>query len=359
MRVLYLASNPKDEETLRLEQEITEIQRTIDSSNAGRADFVFLPALPYEDIEQQIAIHQPDILHISAHGTKKNVRLADSTEGEVELTAEALRTLVSSHPPKLMVLNACTSVDIAKEMIDTVPFALGMTEPITNLAARKSAVNLYRKLLRGESLQSAFQSAQATVKTLSRGKVSAELSTQPGVTAHHTFFSRVPRIVAHFHDHTFSAKKSEFAVYLGLHGASEDTVQVCFVTDDETFLTGKPENLENELSSIVRTTSIESEIWLDYTWHGLYGDCRLYALAITTSGRCYSVASTLCNALNEFYATYFDGIENAPPDFRLIVGKLRENDGALVRSSKLSFTKRKQRLASSSKNQKKKRRDKT
>jgi hypothetical protein len=347
MRVLYIASNPQGQTSLRLEQDITELQRVVDTSNAGRASFIFLPAIPFEDMEHQIAVYRPDVLHVSAHGTPDYVKLADSLEGGVELTAISLKTLISSYPPKLLVLSACTSQKIAEELTDTVPFAIGTTQDITNLAARKSAVNLYRKLLRGESLQSSFDFAQATVRTLSNGDVDAVLAARPGAVAGKTFLSRLPKIVAHFDKHKFAKKDEYFTFFIGLHGASSDTVQVIFATDDDSFIGRKPDNLEDELSSIVRGTAIESEIWIDYTWYDIYGDFRIYAMAITADGKCYCVSSTLCQALTDFYTVYFDGLHGAefPEDLKIILEKLRRNDGAQMRPRELVAPKRKQRLA--------------
>src|ERR1700722_12774525 len=100
MRVLFYAANPEGEGTLRLEHEITELQRA-SFNTARRIDFVFLPALPFEDIGEQISIYQPDVVHISAHGKGDKILLADAGENKVMLTTEALNALLAIHPPKL------------------------------------------------------------------------------------------------------------------------------------------------------------------------------------------------------------------------------------------------------------------
>jgi hypothetical protein len=80
-------------------------------------------------------------------------------------TAETLRPLIASHPPKLVLISACTSSKIAKGIVGTVPFAIGVNAS----AARKSAVTLYRVLLRGETLLAAFNASNATLTALSAG----------------------------------------------------------------------------------------------------------------------------------------------------------------------------------------------
>src|SRR5665213_3051286 len=168
MKVLYLASNSADLESLRIEQDITELQRTIAQVSGDPVTFIFLPALPFEEIEQQIALFKPDILHITAHGGPNELYLSNSAEMKVPLTSDALKAVISAHIPELVYINACTSDKIAKELAGYVPHAIGTTAPITNFAARKSAVSFYRSLLRGQSLETAYSVSAATVNTLDK-----------------------------------------------------------------------------------------------------------------------------------------------------------------------------------------------
>jgi uncharacterized protein (DUF4415 family) len=164
MKVLYLASNPKDQATLRIEQDITEIQRATANNSGEPVRFTFLPALPFEEIDDQLAIYKPDILHISAHGEHDSLWLSNQKESAVRLDADVLKAILAAHLPQLVYINACTSSEIAKQLSDEVPFSIGTTAEISNLAARKGALTFYRSLLRGQTLHDAYRSSAATVE---------------------------------------------------------------------------------------------------------------------------------------------------------------------------------------------------
>jgi hypothetical protein len=179
MKVLFYGSNPDDQKTLRLEHDITELQRISLQSTGRQINFIFLPALGFEDLEEQLAIHRPDVVHISAHADNGALRLTAAGKYEVDLTAEALRALLSSNPPQLVYINACNSLELAEKLTGTVPFAIGSTAAITNIAARKSAVSFYRSLVRGATIEEAHRSSRAVVETLSKGQVSTKLVPRP------------------------------------------------------------------------------------------------------------------------------------------------------------------------------------
>lgn len=330
MKVLYLASNSKDSSTLRIEQDITELQRTIAQVSGDPVTFIFLPALPFEEIEMQLALFKPDILHITAHGAPNELYLSNSAEMKVPLSAASLRAVLSAHKPELVYINACTSVEIAKSLHGYIPHTIGTTEPITNFAARKSAVTFYRYLLRGQSLEAAFQASSATVETLDRN-VRTEIFSKVGRDPAREFFYSVPRLVACFEDHKFK-NSNGYRFLIGMTGASETTMQIAFCTDDESFILDQDE-LESCLCSVVRTNAIRGEVWTEEIYEGIYGDFRLYALGITSAGRCYSIAGTLVKALIDFYQVHFDTTDTSkfPDDLKAAIQDLTDNDGSIVR----------------------------
>jgi hypothetical protein len=74
-------------------------------------------------------------------------------------------------------------------------------------------------------------------------------------------------------------------------------------------------------------------VWLEYSWYGIFGDFRLYALATTASGECYSVRSTLLEALMNFYEAYYvseDGPQ-FPKALLVALESLKQNDGSRLR----------------------------
>jgi hypothetical protein len=341
MKVLYIASNDAKSGPLRIEQDITELQRAISQVSGDPITFIFLPALPFEDIEQQIAIFKPDILHITAHGKPGELFLSNSAEMQVPLSSATLRAVLAAHIPRLVYINACTSREIATDLAGFVPHAIGTSADITNFAARKSAVSFYRYLLRGHSLDVAFQASSATASTLD-ASVKTEIFSRTGFEQSREFFYSVPKLLAYFIDHDFSPSKQRYDFMIGMAGASEATMQIVFCTDDESFLTNDTDKVQDDdeiipevkLCEVVRTNAIKGEVWTEKNnWQDIEGDFRLYALGITSSGRCYSIAGTLCEALTNFYQVYFDVSDASmfPENLKAAIECLGDNDGSLLR----------------------------
>ena len=338
MKVLYVASNSKDAATLRVEQEITELQRAASQVSGDPVTFIFLPALPFEEIEQQVAIFRPDILHITAHGEPNELYLSNSIESKVPLTSAALQAILRSHVPRLIYINACTSEQIASDLVGIAPHTIGTSAAITNFAARKSAVTFYRYLLRGQSLEAAISASSATAEVLDQAVKTRPFS-KPGYERDREYFYSVPKLMAYFNDHKFAIPtKSGYSFQIGVAGASESTMQIVFCTDDDSFLDDEEaDDMEGQLCSVVRTNAIRGEVWAQEDhFFDIHGDFRLYALGITSAGRCYSLAGTLCEAITNFYQVYYNSPESSkfPAELRAALEFLQNNDGSVVRPRK-------------------------
>ncbi len=288
MRVLYVASNPDQQATLLLEHEITELQRTAAGLSAGAVEFIFLPSLPFEDLPAQISKYKPDIVHISAHGD-----------------------------------------DGARQLIGRVSMAIGTTAPITNRAASKAAANFYIRLLEGKSVNTAFETCKMIMKGLNSVDIDAVLFSHPRCDPSKQFMHVATRLAARFwKDKSKAAGSGDYKVEIGLVGVPRNTTQVVFFTDDETFIAEKKDTLEIDLCAVARTTAIRGEIWLGYDWE-TYGDFRLFACGITAGGEHYSVAGSLCNALETYYISHKKSVsrEDTRNPINRAIADLRSQDG--------------------------------
>jgi hypothetical protein len=332
MRVLFYAANPEGEESLRLEQEITELQLA-SLNGTRRIDFIFLPAMPFEDIGEKIINYKPDVVHISAHGTGENLFLANTKEHKVSLTAEALNVLLAIHPPKLLYLSACHSLPIARAMIETVPFAIGTTEDIRNLYARKGAVNFYRCVMQGLSLKAAHESSRNTIRVLSHRTVDSDMAANPRFDASRQYLYERTRIVCCFEKHDFTHDDDQFSLELGIAGCPNGTHQVVFCTDDPTFMGDDDSNLESDLCSVECAIPTNGEIWLDGTWEKIDGDFRIYCFGLSTTGEPFAVGCTACEALVEFYKVFYETDDGSafPTELKNALAFLRDNDGSRIR----------------------------
>jgi hypothetical protein len=131
-------------------------------------------------------------------------------------------------------------------------------------------------------LQVAFNASSATVRTLSEeNEVETKIFPKAGSEASRSFFYRLPRLVAYFEDHIFSKNKGGgYNFSLGMAGASDNTSQVTFCTDDESFVENQMDDpkilqglsLESKLSEVVRTNAINGEVWSKGVWRNIEGD---------------------------------------------------------------------------------------
>lgn len=326
MKILFIASNPGGHESLRIAQEITELQRINVPGTDQTLDIKFLPALAFEELEDQISLHKPDVIHIVAHGDPGQVYLANSQETLVHLTTETLRTLLAASPPKLLFINACNSSEISREITDTVPFAIGMTAEISNFTARKTAVNLYRALANGRSVQAAFASCRTIVAAMNE-EVDIELHHSAGASTDIVMFEPA-RLIAHFAEHDFRpSEDGTFEIMVGVAGCPQTTVRLVVSTDDEDLVK------DEQFTMAASGRSRSGEFWLKQSLLGVSGDFRLFAMVIMSDGRHLSVSATLCAALSAFYDAYHKVAGNAETvkELALLLDAVGKNNGARMR----------------------------
>jgi CHAT domain-containing protein len=299
MKVLYIASNPLDENILLLEREITDLQTRFTNSSSSGVSFTFLPGLPIEKWPREISRVKPDILHISAHGVKDGLVLANQTAKRRTLTAQALCTFVSiDRPPRLIILNACNSDMMAKELVKVVPMAIGMTAETTNGAARESVRLFYERILEGQSVSNAFDVCREMIKTIDNGATNAVLCSGAKVKPEKEIFLVSPRIIARFENNYKRDSDGDFEFGLGVVGCPGNTHQVVFFTDDTDL--ADENDLEDSLCSVVRGTPVRGVIWVESSWWA-QGNVRLFAAGVTADGEQFTTSSMMTDAVIYFY----------------------------------------------------------
>lgn len=329
MRVFLFASNPEDTQTVRSEDEVTELQHIFSRFSNDRVEFKPFPAIAFEHIGDAIAQGKPDIVHFVAHGETDGLWVSEKGD-PVKLTAEAFLDVIGDYRPKLIYLNACNSEAIAKSLAKEVPFSIGTTAKIQNETAIKAATSFYRSLLRGQSVQAAYNSAKAVALTLNQTNlVEMALFVRRKENPRKEILYSTPRLIAQFEDHKFVSKNGQFNFEIGLSGAGLTTWQVVFCTDDESFIRPRRQ-LASQLCVVERTNPIKGEVWASEVYQGIEGDFRLYALAITPSGDCFSIAGTLCEALTNFYEAHLSEkiASKFPQELTEALNLLYDNNGA-------------------------------
>lgn len=304
MKMLYIASNPTNAGDLNLLLEIHELQRSFTNALGAPSSCEFLPALKVEDLPRVLRESNPDILHFAAHGVDGSLSLADATGRSVALTAELLvKFLPTKRQPRIVYLNACNSHATARALVESahVKIAIGSTSPITNRTARSAAVVFYDSLLAGNTVGVAFESCKGMIELTGRNEASAEIFKGTGIDLSTEVMHRAPAIIARFDSgKPTPGGDGHYRVNLGLLGCPPTTVQAVFFTDDESFVTD-PDSLEEDLCCVLRIAPTDGIIWMDDEYWKAKGDLRLFAVGVTADGGCFTVASTLCEAIERHY----------------------------------------------------------
>lgn len=165
--VLFMASNPNGTDYLRLDEEARNIQEKIRLSEYRESiKFETRWATRASDILQAINETNPTIIHFSGHGTDTGELVLENPDGSAKLVSkEAITSAITtmSDTIRLVVFNACFSEEQAKNIVQTIQSAIGMSTSIGDKAACIFASALYSSIGFGYSLQKSFNQAVAAL----------------------------------------------------------------------------------------------------------------------------------------------------------------------------------------------------
>ncbi|QIR40141.1 TIR domain-containing protein [Tolypothrix sp. PCC 7910] len=159
-KILLLAANPIGTSSLRLGEEMREIEEGLKrSKNRERYSIATAHAVRYRDIRRAILEHEPQIIHFSGHGAGKEGLVFEDETGAAKLVdAEALAGLFQlfSAQVECVVLNACYSKVQAEAIAQHIPCVIGMKKAIGDRAAIEFAVGFYDALGAKKSYEFAY-----------------------------------------------------------------------------------------------------------------------------------------------------------------------------------------------------------
>lgn len=324
MKIMYVGCNPAGADDLLMDSEVTQLARLFRSTTGEPVDFLPHPRLPIEELPLVIAHETPDILHIAAHAADGKLLFANAVGSKVELNADGLAIYLKVHtPPRLVYLNACNSHSIAKAISSVVEISIGTTSAISNRTARAAAILFYDRILSGASVQEAFEAGRVTMATMQSEKLTSEIFAMSGVQTHQIRLYRLPCLVARFTDDKCKPnKKQQYYIEFGIAGCPSNTSQVVFFSDETS------EMDICDICDVVRGTPVNNMFWNEESDDTVFGDFRAFATGTTTAGSSFTVASTVCNALETYYR--LQGIERAqiPERARRAIEILRSKNGA-------------------------------
>lgn len=165
--VLFLASNPIDTQSLRLDAEAREIQEMIRKSKyRDTISFESRWAVRTADILQAINEVNPEIIHFSGHGMPNGDLAFENSNGECKpVTKEAMVQTIGTLTDRVrfMFFNACFSASQAEKITEIIDAAIGMNTSIGDEAAKVFAAQFYSSIGFGHDIETAFNQAKAAL----------------------------------------------------------------------------------------------------------------------------------------------------------------------------------------------------
>lgn len=160
IQILFLAANPLDTHYLRLDTESRAIKNELHKSKfSTQFEMETHLAARVNDLHELLLEHEPHIVHFSGHGTEDAIILQDEDGLGNPVSGDALARLFDILRDNLrcVVLNACYSEPQAEAIGQHVDFVVGMSDEISDEAARDFALAFYRGLGFGRTIAEAFE----------------------------------------------------------------------------------------------------------------------------------------------------------------------------------------------------------
>lgn len=185
LRVLYLTANPEATETtianpdgsvavngtwLRTEAEVRSVKKEIRGAlHRDAVELSHMPAATYEDMLDGMNDKRPHVVHFSGHGGGRGLLFDNGSASDpdgVDVTYENLADLLAAtdDPPRLLVLNACDTLNGAEALLPAVPVVIAMSDTISDAAAAIFASKFYAAIAGGQSVGSALAQGKAVLR---------------------------------------------------------------------------------------------------------------------------------------------------------------------------------------------------
>ena len=165
--VLFIGTNPIDQASLQLDEEIRLIQQKIrESEYRDSVDLKSIWATRPTDLLLAINEHKPTIVHFSGHGSDQDELILQDDEGNSQpVSKETIVEMfkVVSNGIELIVFNTCFSEGQASDVTEFISAAIGMRNPIGDEAARVFAAQLYSGIGFGKSIGEAYGQAKVAL----------------------------------------------------------------------------------------------------------------------------------------------------------------------------------------------------
>lgn len=195
IKVLFLASSPEDQSSLRLDVEVRSITEKIRASKHRDAvDLVSRWAVRTSDLLQHLNEHNPHIVHFSGHGAANGDIIFEGPDGSSRpIAKDAIVQVMNATAGNisLIVFNSCFSSGQAEAVTQHVDAAVGMNTSIGDEAAEIFVAQFYSAIGFGKSVKTAFEQGKVALTLAGIPEESTpKLFTRPGVEAENIYIVR-------------------------------------------------------------------------------------------------------------------------------------------------------------------------
>lgn len=163
--ILFIAANPNNTNQTEAGTESKMIQIAIDMGHLGdQYELKIFFASSINDLVRLLQVHEPVIIHLSMHGSEKGIMLQGDFGTAQALSPTQLAKFFAilnkrSKALECVVLNACSSHEHAKALVEYVSIAIGMNDDIPVEAGIKYTEYFYNSLLTGSDYRIAHETA--------------------------------------------------------------------------------------------------------------------------------------------------------------------------------------------------------
>lgn len=160
-RILVLAANPRNTDRLRLDEEMREIEHSLNLARR-RDQFELCQkwAVRSDDLRRALMNLKPQIIHFSGHGAgAKGLVIEDEIGAARFISEQGLANLLGffRREVECVLLNACYSEAQARAISHEIKYVIGMTQAIGDKSAIKFATAFYDALGAGYGYEDAFR----------------------------------------------------------------------------------------------------------------------------------------------------------------------------------------------------------
>ncbi|UWQ43941.1 CHAT domain-containing protein (plasmid) [Leisingera aquaemixtae] len=162
-KILMMCASPKDGTPLRLDEEARELkdQLRLVENPKQEIDVTHAWAIRNDQVQMEVLNATPEVLHFSGHGDSGVLCFEDRDGYAVPVSADAIEGLVELNESiECLVMNACFSESIARQVAPHVKTVIGCTVEIEDDAAVVFSKAFYRALAHGQSYRRAFDLAR-------------------------------------------------------------------------------------------------------------------------------------------------------------------------------------------------------